>query len=37
MTVARLRREMSSQEYMEWGIYYARQAQQQQLAELRGR
>lgn len=36
MTVARLRAEMSSKEFGEWGIYYARMAQQAELTSLTG-
>jgi hypothetical protein len=32
MTVARLRAEMSQGEFLEWGIYYARKAQREELA-----
>jgi len=32
MTVARLREEMSSAEYLGWTIYYGRKAQRQELA-----
>jgi hypothetical protein len=32
MTVARLRREVSSQEFMQWSVYYGRKAQRQEMA-----
>lgn len=32
MTVARLRAEMSNQEYIEWEMFHARKAQRQELA-----
>lgn len=32
MTVTRLRREMPAQEYMQWGVYFGRKAQKQELA-----
>lgn len=32
MTVARLRAEMTQAEYVRWGVYYGRQAQQAELA-----
>lgn len=32
MTVARLRREMTAREFMEWGVYYGRKAQKRELA-----
>lgn len=32
MTVARLRREMTTQEFMAWGVYYGRKAQKRELA-----
>lgn len=35
MTVGGLRAGMSSQEFMEWGIYYARIAQRQELERLK--
>lgn len=31
-TVAELRAGMSAEEWMQWGVYYARKAQQQELA-----
>lgn len=34
MTVGKMRREMSAQEYLEWQIYYGRKAQK---AEMRGK
>jgi hypothetical protein len=34
MTVARLRREMTAQEFMQWGVYYGRKAQKRELATL---
>jgi hypothetical protein len=34
MTVARMRREMASDEYTRWGVYFARKAQRQELARL---
>lgn len=34
MTVARLRQEMAAEEYMRWGVYYARKAQREELARL---
>lgn len=34
MTVARLRREMSAKEFMEWGVYYGREAQKKQLQNM---
>ncbi|QJY51249.1 hypothetical protein [Pseudonocardia broussonetiae] len=37
MTVARLRREMTAQEFMEWGVYYGRKAQKQELAMLQAK
>lgn len=37
MTVAQLRREMSAQEFMQWGIYYSRKAQKQELAMLQAK
>jgi hypothetical protein len=32
MTVARLRREMSNAEWVEWSVYFGRKAQRRQLA-----
>jgi hypothetical protein len=32
MTVAELRERISNQEFVRWGVYYGRKAQQQQLA-----
>lgn len=37
MTVTRLRQEMPAEEFMRWGIYNARKAQRQELADKRGR
>lgn len=34
MTVARMRAEMSGDEYVHWSMYYARKAQRQQLEYL---
>lgn len=31
MTVARMREEMPSEEYMRWGVYYGRKAQREQI------
>lgn len=31
MTVARLRREMSTTEFMQWGVYFGRKAQRREL------
>ena len=36
-TVAELRASMSNMEFVEWSVYYAREAQRKQLAERRGR
>jgi hypothetical protein len=36
MTVDTLRRTMSAREFMQWGVYYGRKAQRQELAR-RGR
>ena len=36
MTVGRLRDEMSNDEFMHWGVYYARIAQREQLERLKG-
>lgn len=36
MTVARLRAEMPNDEFVRWGIYYARKAQNAELAKLKG-
>jgi hypothetical protein len=36
MTVARLRAEMSADEFMRWGVYHARRAQQMELANSKG-
>jgi hypothetical protein len=35
MTVARLRHEMSAQEFLEWSIYYGRKGQRAELAHGR--
>lgn len=35
MTVGQLRERMSADEFMRWGIYYARIAQQQELERLK--
>jgi hypothetical protein len=35
MTVARMRQELAADEYMRWGVYFARQAQREELARLR--
>jgi hypothetical protein len=35
MTVERMRREISSDEYVDWTVYYARQAQRLELDRLR--
>jgi hypothetical protein len=37
MTVARLRAEMTNQEFMEWGVFYARKAQREELEIAKGR
>lgn len=39
LTARRLRAEMSQQEFMEWGVFYARKAQREELemAKTRGR
>lgn len=37
MTVARLRREMSNQEFVYWGTYYGRKAQREELERLKAR
>jgi hypothetical protein len=34
MTVGRMRREMASDEYARWGVYFARKAQRDELARL---
>lgn len=36
MTVARMRQEMGNDEFVHWGIYYARKAQMAQLATGKG-
>jgi hypothetical protein len=33
MTVDRLRAEMSSEEFMRWGVFYGRKAQREELAQ----
>jgi hypothetical protein len=33
MSVARMRRELSGQEYQEWIVYFGRKAQRRELAE----
>lgn len=35
MTVDRLRREMSNDEFLRWGIFYARKAQREELERLK--
>jgi len=35
MTVGLLREQMSSDEFMRWGVYYARIAQRQELEQLK--
>lgn len=35
MTVAQLREQMSSEEFMRWGVYYARKAQRDELEQQR--
>lgn len=37
MTVARVRTEMTGQEFLEWGIFYARKAQREELEMAKGR
>lgn len=37
MTVARLRAEMSNEEFIRWGIYYARKAQREELEILKAK
>lgn len=37
MTVARLRREMSSHEFTQWGVYFGRKAQRQEMEVKRAR
>lgn len=34
MSVERMRREISSAEYVDWSVYYARKAQREELARL---
>lgn len=36
LTVARLREEMSADEFVHWHIYYARKAQREELAQKKG-
>jgi hypothetical protein len=36
MTVARLRAEMSNEEFMRWGIYFGRKAQRAELEAQKG-
>jgi len=35
MTVDRMRRSMSSDEFTHWGVYYARKAQREELERLK--
>lgn len=35
MTVADMRRRMSAEEWMRWGVYYGRKAQRQEMEQLR--
>jgi len=35
MTVARLKTEMSNDEYVRWGVYYGRKAQREELERLK--
>lgn len=37
MTVARLQAEMSSDEFVRWGVYYARKAQREELERLKAK
>lgn len=37
MTVARLRTELSSQEFVQWGVFYARKAQREELERLKAK
>jgi hypothetical protein len=37
MTVARLRAEVTQQEFLEWGIFYARKAQREELETTRAK
>lgn len=37
MTVSRLRQEMSSFEFMQWGVYFGRKAQRQEMEVKRAR
>ncbi|MDG4809942.1 hypothetical protein O7634_24590 [Micromonospora sp. WMMD1120] len=34
MTVARMRAEMTNDEYVQWSVYFARKAQRRQLQDL---
>lgn len=36
MTVARMRAEMGQDEFLNWGVYYARKAQREELAQMKG-
>lgn len=35
MTVGRLRVEMSADEFLHWGVYYARKAQREELERMK--
>lgn len=37
MTVGRMRAEMSNAEFVEWGVFYGRQAQRQQMDQQMAR
>lgn len=37
MTVARLRAEMTNQEFLEWAIFYSRKAQREELEAIRAK
>ncbi len=37
MTVRRLREELTAREYMQWGVYYGRKAQRQEMAAARAK
>lgn len=37
MPVAEMRRRVSASEWLIWNVYYAKQAQQRELANMRGR
>lgn len=37
MTVARMRVEISNDEYVRWGVFYARKAQRQELERLKAK